>query len=99
MAKYDVYLRQPGQGFLLDVQAELFADLNTRVVVPLLPLEIAPAQGHQLNPTFEIEGQGYSMVSQYISAVPTNQLKERVTNLSERSWEVSNAHEMHFQGF
>ncbi len=99
MAKYDVYPGLPGQGFLIDVQADLFDGLNTRIVAPLMPVEIAPSQGKRLNPTFEIEGQAYSMVSQYISAVPVSQLKDPVTNLSDQFWEISDALDMLFQGF
>lgn len=38
MARFDVYLTS-SSGYLLDVQADLLAGLNTRVVVPLLPLD------------------------------------------------------------
>ncbi|CAM5429606.1 hypothetical protein TMEC54S_03045 [Thauera mechernichensis] len=37
MARFDVYRNSAGEGFLLDVQADLLSHLNTRVVVPLLP--------------------------------------------------------------
>ena len=37
MARFDVYRNSAGEGFLLDVQADLLSYLNTRVVVPLLP--------------------------------------------------------------
>ena len=42
MARFDVYRNPEGSGYLLDVQADLLSDLNTRVVVPLIPAELAP---------------------------------------------------------
>jgi len=42
MAKYDVFRNPSGDGFLLDVQTDLSSDLNTRIVVPLLPKGNSP---------------------------------------------------------
>ena len=36
MAQYDVYLGDNG-ALWLDVQSDLISDLNTRIIVPLLP--------------------------------------------------------------
>ena len=33
MARFDVYRNSAGEGFLLEVQADLLSHLNTRVVV------------------------------------------------------------------
>ncbi|ABC24346.1 CcdB family protein [Rhodospirillum rubrum] len=38
MARFDVYANPDGMGGLLNIQADLLRHLNTRVVVPLLPL-------------------------------------------------------------
>ena len=56
MARFDVYANRGGLGFLLDVQADLIARLNTRMVVPLLPLDAAPTPATRLNPIFEVLG-------------------------------------------
>ena len=42
MARFDVYARPAGAGYVLDVQADILNGLNTRIVVPLLPLSEAP---------------------------------------------------------
>lgn len=57
MPKYDVFSNPSGDGFLLDVQSDLLSDLNTRVVVPLLPVTSAPKPATRLNPTFDINGE------------------------------------------
>lgn len=51
MARFDVYQNPDGQGALLDVQADLLSQLNTRVVVPLLPASYAPIPAKHLNPS------------------------------------------------
>ncbi len=42
MPQYGVYRNPEGNGYVLDVQADVNSDFNTRVVVPLLPVHIAP---------------------------------------------------------
>ncbi len=69
MSKYDVYTMTEGEGLLLDVQAELLDALKTRVVVPLLPKKLAPKPARRLNPIFEIDGNSYVMVTQFLAAV------------------------------
>ncbi len=52
MARFDVHVNRGGSGCLLDVQADLISGLNTRLVVPLLPVGVAPANAERLNPVF-----------------------------------------------
>lgn len=86
MARFDVYSNTNAPGFLVDVQADLLSALNTRMVVPLLPLEFAPTPADGLNPVFEILGTGCSMVTQFMAAVPARELKVPILNLErERS--------------
>lgn len=49
-------MRNRRAGYLLDVRADILGDLNTRVVVPLMRPEDAPAPARRLNPMFEIIG-------------------------------------------
>jgi hypothetical protein len=42
MAKYGVFVDPEGEGYLVDVQADLLADLSTRTVVPLVLQSAAP---------------------------------------------------------
>jgi toxin CcdB len=75
MARFGVYKSTEATGYLLDIQADLLNHLNTRVVVPLLPLEIAPKPAGTLNPLFDIDGVKVSMATQFMAAVPTRMLK------------------------
>lgn len=99
MARYDVHPDPAGFGYLLDVQADLLDDLNTRTVVPLMRPQDAPLPAHRLNPAFEIDGARYLMVTQYISAIPANRLERPLTNLSDQFHEITNALDMLFHGF
>ena len=55
---------------MLDVQADLLQDLGTRVVMPLLPPDLAPKPARGLNPASDIGGQPYLMLTQFIAAMP-----------------------------
>ena len=99
MAKYDVYAGLDGAGLLLDVQADLLDRLNTRVVVPLMPLQDAPKPAKRLNPVFAIDGSEYAMVTQFLSAVPRSVLREPVANLRDEFAAITDAIDMLTQGF
>lgn len=99
MARYDVYPNQDGKGYLLDVQAEIHSHFNTRVVVPLLPMEIAPKPARTLNPLFELNGNTYSMVTQYMATVQVKSLKDKVFNVKDRHTDIVTAIDLLLQGF
>lgn len=99
MPKYDVFPNPSGDGFLLDVQTDLLSDLNTRVVVPLLPKSSAPKPATRLNPVFEIDGEPVVMVTQFMAAVPVGILKSQVCNLSDDFDQITVAIDMLMQGF
>ena len=97
MARFDLY--QDGENFLLDVQADTLDDLNTCVVVPVRLPHTAPMPARRLNPTFEIAGGRYIMVTQFIAAVPESELGQVIGSLSEHRDAITAALDMLFQGF
>ncbi len=99
MAKYDVFRRRSGAGYLLDCQADLLSQLNTRLVVPLLPAREAPKPAARLNPVFELEGKPYVMMTQFAAAVPVTELGEEIVSLSDRDIDIINALDMLISGF
>ncbi len=99
MARFDVYENSDGEGYLLDVQADLLNHLNTRIVVPLLPVEIAPKPAKTLNPCFEIAGENLVMATQFMAAIPTNILPNPLINLHWRHDEIIAAIDFLMQGF
>lgn len=81
MARFDVHRRLDGSGYLLDLQANILRDLNTRFVAPLLPPNEAPRPAERLNPVFTFEGQPHIMVTQFAGAVRVSDLGPCVGNL------------------
>jgi toxin CcdB len=99
MARFSIYENGTGPGYVLDVQADLLSHLNTRMMVPLLPLNVAPQPAETLNPLFDIAGTKYSMVTQYMAAVPVKALKNIVFNAEDRRNEIVAAIDVLLQGF
>ncbi|PWJ91822.1 toxin CcdB [Mesorhizobium loti] len=99
MALYDLYRNAEGSGYLLDVQSDLLEGLTTRVVIPLMPPDIAPVPGRRLNPTFAIDGRNHVMVTQFMSALMASELPDAEGNLSRHHDDIVAALDMLFQGF
>jgi toxin CcdB len=99
MARFDVHRHPDGPGCLLDIQADLLSHLNTRVVVPLLPLANAPLPARTLNPCFDIAGESLVMTTQFMAAVPANILHTPLGNLGARRDEIVAAVDLLMQGF
>ena len=92
MARFDVYRNgAEGPGLLLDCQADLLSDLSTRLVAPLRLPPDAPKPAGRLNPSFEIGGKAYVMVTQYASALEVRELGPKVASLADRDHEIMNA--------
>ena len=99
MAKFDVYPLPHGRGYLIDCQADLLSDLNTRFVVPLLPTADAPRPAARLNPVFDIAGEPYVMVTQFAATVNASDLTTRSMSLAEHDLTIGNALDMLISGF
>lgn len=99
MARFDVYRNPDGVGCLLDIQADLLSHLNTRVVVPLLPLTDAPQPARTLNPCFDIADETLVMTTQFMAAVPANILRKPLASLNGRRDEIVAAIDLLMQGF
>ena len=91
MAQFDVHVNRSGEGLLLDCQSDLLSDLNTRLVAPLLPPDQAPKPAGRLNPSFDIRGERYVMVTQYAAALESNELGPKITSLVSRDHDIVGA--------
>ncbi|GLV21849.1 plasmid maintenance protein CcdB [Sphingobium sp. TomMM35A] len=99
MAKFDVYRQKNGGPLVLDCQADLLSDLNTRLVVPLLPVEQAPKPAARLNPVFDLDGERYTMVTQFAASVATRELGEILQSLRSEQDTIGAALDMLIFGF
>lgn len=98
MARFDVYDGRGTAPYLLDCQADLLSDLNTRLVVPLLLEGDAPRPATRLNPIFEIQGRQVVMVTQFAAAIATADMGERVASLAGQQDRILNAIDMLISG-
>ncbi len=86
MARFDVY-RNANKAtredfpYLLDVQADLFRDLRTRVVVPLMPRAALRTPMARLNPSLTVEGKAYLMATTDLAGIPVSAIGSQVTSL------------------
>jgi toxin CcdB len=75
--------------FLLDIQNDLLAGLETRVVVPLCPA--SAMQGRTLRtlmPILEVEGKSFFMLTPQMAGVPKGELGAPVAQLEQHRFEI-----------
>jgi toxin CcdB len=98
MAQFDVYRNPSGDGFVLDVQAELLDELKTRVVIPLLALPRFPKPAKRLNPLFTVARRRHVMATQFMAAIPVAELREPIGTLALHRDEIIGAIDMLLSG-
>jgi toxin CcdB len=92
MAQFDVY-KNPRSGsaypLVVDVQSDVFGQLDSRVVVPLSPREryTAPLLTRMI-PIVVVEGRDYALVVPLLAAIARNTLGPVVTSLATRRFEI-----------
>ncbi len=92
MAQFDYYAIPGERGFWLDCQTEWMERYETRFVVPLVPLELAPQpSAARLNPRFEIRGQPYELLTQFAGTVPVDELGPSAGSLERDRYLILNA--------
>ncbi|KPF47449.1 CcdB family protein [Rhizobium sp. AAP43] len=99
MTRFHVHRIGNDGSLALDVQSNLLDALTTRVVVPLAPLGDVATQIPHLNPRFTVDGEGFAMLTQFISTVPASEIGPSIANLSHKADEITAATDFLFQGF
>jgi len=99
MARFDVYSGLgAGNGYVVDVQANLLDYLVTRVVIPLLP-HGAGKVVQELNPVVRVGDADYVVMTQELAAVPRSALRRKVGSLADRRDEITRALDVLLVGF
>jgi toxin CcdB len=105
MAQFDVF-RNSGAGaqttpFIVDVQSDLLADLETRMVIPLRRRDAFSASilPTRLTPILEIQGIECLLETPKMAAVPTRILKHPVGTLTGARNAVTGAIDFLVHGF
>jgi toxin CcdB len=99
MARFDVYAHPTKRGYLLNIQADALGNLESRVVIPLLPMSELQRPASRLNPLVEIDDEQFVMVTQSMAAVSVKLLRRRVSSLADRSHEIIAAIDLLLHGF
>jgi toxin CcdB len=99
MARYDAFSNAGGDGYLLEIQADLLDDLTTRVVVPLVRASPDFKPLRRLNPVFTIGAKQYVMFTHLIATVPAAGLGEPRISLAAFDEQIEAALDMLFRGF
>ncbi len=89
--QFDAY-PTPGQAkaffpYVVDVQADLLSSLDTRLIVPLLPMregKAAPKLLTRLNPIVELAGKRYVLLANQTANISAGRLRQPVGNLTDQ---------------
>jgi toxin CcdB len=101
MAQFDLYPNpdpstQALVPYLLDIQHDLHAAGNRRLVVPL-------ARGQKpidhLNPTVNVTGESLTIMTEQMASIPLAMCQHPITNLQEHRNEIIDAINFLIQGF
>lgn len=75
--------------YLLDIQSDLLSGLRTTIVIPLKPSKIADAISlSRLNPTFILNGESFTAMTQDIAGIDRKQLGAKAHDLSAHRSEI-----------
>ena len=93
MAQFDVYRNsnratQKRVPYLLDVQSDLLSQFPTRIVVPLVSLKALGAPAERLHPAFRVEGRKVVMMTAQLAGIAKDLVRDRVTSLATRRFEI-----------
>lgn len=94
MAQFRVYRNPRTESkarfpLLLDIQSDLLDQLDTRVVVPLAPVQTRKARAISvLMPELEVEGRRYVMVTPQMAGVPRGVLGAEVAEVTASRQEI-----------
>ncbi len=87
MKQYDLYENtdedtKDGYPYFFDVQTELLRDLDSRVVIPIVPVQEAKAYPKNLCPVVEIRNAKFALLTHQITTVPSSFLEYKEGTLS-----------------
>ena len=96
MARFDVY--RLADTYVLDCQSEVLGQLDTRFVVPLLPVDTVP-HIQRLNPIFQNGEERMVMATQLAFPVRSAQMRGRIASLADEHDRIINAFDMLLTGY
>lgn len=98
MPEFAIHALRDG-GLAVDVQSDLLEPFSTRVVIPLVALEVAPQAPRRLNPVVDVAGAPRILATHLIAALPRAALGPPVGSLAAERDRIRAALDMLFLGF
>jgi len=85
MKRFDVYtLKGNSSVLIVNIQADLFNDLATRIIIPLIPLSKNKKEAiEKLKPIITLKNKGYILATTDISAITKNSFDKFVVNIED----------------
>lgn len=84
--------------FFVDIQHGLLSSLNTRVVIPLSPLELVDQHLDHLTPIIELNQVDYVMMTHLLTSISKKQLSESVISVEAHRDTIMSAIDMLVSG-
>ena len=97
MAQFDVYILGDGQT-VVDCQADHFAGITTRMVVPLEDIGRSHKPQPRLNPILDVNGKRMVLLVQFATAVRTTELRVPIASLAAERLQIVGAFDMLLTG-
>jgi len=99
MAQYDVFSYPQKDLLLLDVQSNVLDALQSRVVIPLVPISKEFPGMRGLNPVLKINDKDYLLSTQDMAGVSTKVLKRKVATANEHRAAINAAIDFLMHGY
>lgn len=89
---------KPPIKYAIVLSRELYLDLPSLVVIPLISAEFAKTSS-PINPLFELEGSSYHLRTELIASVPKEAVGKSVGSVKEEALRVQNALDRLISGY
>ena len=102
MARFDIYeFDSKSVPLVIDVQANLLSDLDTCVVLPLIPEAKAKKEAaSRLKPVIQVNGKNYILITTDIGTITRKSLGKHIANIEDtHRQDIIEALDFLFQGF
>ena len=104
MAQFDVYRNDNSETserfpFHVDVQADLFEELQSRVVIPLSKAEPTDFPMAYLTPTVSFDGLAYLLMTPQLAGVAREEIGARAGSVADQERAIATAIDFLLRGF
>lgn len=104
MAQFDIYRNANSETnerfpFLVDVQSELFEELQSRVVIPLAKAELVGFPMIYLTPTVSFDGVSYLLMTPQVAGISRAEIGAQAGSVANQERAITTAIDFLLRGF